>query len=123
VKARAKAPAKARPKAPVKKAAVQRRAAPPKRKAAPAPAATRRGIRLTAAYGDCWLSVRQGSPTGRLLFEGTLVKGHALTYGAPRIWVRFGGASNMTVFVNGKQARHLTGTIDAVVDGSGIHAP
>jgi uncharacterized protein DUF4115 len=80
-------------------------------------------IRIVAAHGDSWLSVHRASQNGRLLYEGTLTKGRVLTYGEPRIWVRFGGASNMAVFVNGKPVRALVGTIDAVVDRSGIHAP
>jgi uncharacterized protein DUF4115 len=98
-------------------------AAPPKRKTAPKKAPAPGPIRLVAARGDCWLSIHRATQNGRVLYEGTLVKGRALTYDEPRIWVRFGGASNMTVSVNGKPVRALFGTIDALVDRSGIHAP
>jgi uncharacterized protein DUF4115 len=89
----------------------KRTVAPPKR------------IRIVAARGDSWLSIHRASQEGRLLFEGTLVKGRVLTHREKRIWVRFGGASNVDVFVNGARLRGLFGTVDAVVDGSGIHPP
>ncbi|HKP18124.1 MAG TPA: RodZ domain-containing protein, partial [Gaiellaceae bacterium] len=93
--------------------------APPKRKPAH-PAAGSRLVRLSAAHGDCWLSVHRGSQSGPVLFEGTLVKGRVLAYDSP-VWVRFGAASSMAVYVNGKQIGGLFGTVDAVVDRSGIH--
>jgi hypothetical protein len=90
---------------------------PKPRRQAAAPAL----IRLSAAHGDCWLSVHRGSQSGAVLFEGTLVKGRVLTYDEA-VWVRFGGASNMAVYVNGKQVHSPFGTIDTVIDRSGIHA-
>lgn len=118
--------AKPKPKAKAKPKATTVRPRPSKPvPAKPKPArraATQGLIRLSAAHGDCWLSVHRGSQSGALLFEGTLVKGRVLTYDEP-VWVRFGGASNMAVYVSGKQVGGLFGTVDAVLDRSGIHKP
>ncbi|MGH2799315.1 MAG: helix-turn-helix domain-containing protein [Thermoleophilaceae bacterium] len=46
---------------------------------------------VTAARGDCWLSVRAGSRDGRVLYEGTLREGDSLRFARKRLWIRMGG--------------------------------
>ena len=57
---------------------------------------------LTAANGDCWLQIFAGSPSGRLLFEGTLDRGKAQTWTRPRLWVNAGAPHSLVVRVNGR---------------------
>ena len=43
-----------------------------------------------------WLLVRRGSPSGSVLFEGTLEQGHTMRF-APRVWVRLGAPWNVAI--------------------------
>jgi Helix-turn-helix domain/Domain of unknown function (DUF4115) len=78
---------------------------------------------LTAARGDVWLSVREGSATGKLLFEDTLPMGRHLRFGHRRLWVRVGAPWNLSIAAAGKPVavpRHTPG--DFLVTAAGAHA-
>jgi len=62
---------------------------------------------MTAARGDCWLSVRAGSRDGRLLYEGTLREGDSLRFARKRLWVRIGAPWNLEARLNGRVIRGL----------------
>lgn len=73
----------------------------------PAPAAatpkpSRARIALVATRGPCWLSVRLGSPAGRLLYERTLEQGQTVRFSAARLWIRIGAPWNLVATLNGK---------------------
>ena len=57
---------------------------------------------LTAATGDCWLQVRAGSATGKLLYEGTLQTGQKLPLVRPRLWLLAGAPRNLVARLNGR---------------------
>ena len=86
--------------------------------ATPVAAAPSRVARVRIAAGDrgSWLEIRSGSPTGRVLFSGTLEPGKALAFRAPRLWARFGAAGNLTITQNGRPVR-LMGTYEHVFRG------
>lgn len=107
-------------------------APPPKQKSKPTPQPTPREPRpvvspkkaspafvLSATRGDSWLSIRAGSSTGRVLYEGLLTRGRILRYRAPRLWVRFGAAANVDVRVGQRKTRLPFGTADVLLDRSG----
>jgi Helix-turn-helix domain/Domain of unknown function (DUF4115) len=78
---------------------------------------------LTAARGDVWLSVREGSATGKLLFEDTLPMGRHLRFGHHRLWVRVGAPWNLSIAAAGKPVavpRQTPG--DFLVTAAGAHA-
>jgi hypothetical protein len=62
---------------------------------------------VTAARGDCWLSIRAGSGDGRVLYEGTLREGHSLRFARKRLWVRIGAPWNLEARLNGRAIRGL----------------
>jgi cytoskeleton protein RodZ len=77
---------------------------------------------LVATRGRCWLSVRIGSQTGRLVYEQTLEQGRSARFTAKRLWIRLGAPWNLDAILNGRRAR-LPGTIgDAVVTPAGVNA-
>lgn len=87
------------------------------RKAAPPPVR----LVLTAALGDSWVEARADSPTGPLLFEGTLASGRTLRLSERRLWVRLGAASNLAFTLNGRRTDpDLLGTVDVLVTRQGI---
>jgi hypothetical protein len=95
----------------------------PEKTAAPAKTAARATFRLTAARGDSWLQVRSGSFTGRTLYEGVLPLGETVRLRSQRLWIRFGGASHLDLFINGKRARlPAFGTFDAFAGPRGVVA-
>ena len=57
---------------------------------------------LVAARGPCWLSVRLGSGTGRLLYERTLEAGQRARFVANRLWLRIGAPWNIDATLNGR---------------------
>jgi hypothetical protein len=81
--------------------------------ASPAPALGR--LRLVAFGGRSWVSVRSGSQSGSRLFEGILAQGQAVVFRGARLWVRFGGASNIRATVNGHPFPLPSGTVDLLV--------
>ena len=56
---------------------------------------------ISAVRGASLLEVHLGSPTGRLLFQGTLEPGRpALDFPARAVWINAGSAENLRVIVN-----------------------
>jgi DivIVA protein/Domain of unknown function (DUF4115) len=83
-------------------------------------APTRFALVLRASGGDCWLSVRAGSASGRLLFEGFLFNGESRRFEARRVWMRVGSGGNLAARLNGKPLRGLpAGTGDVLVTADG----
>ena len=76
------------------------RAAAQSRPAAPSPRVAR--IVLSAARGDCWLQVRSGSETGRILYEQILARGSSTSFAGRGFWIRIGAPSSLSVTLNGK---------------------
>jgi hypothetical protein len=74
-------------------------------------AATRVDLRIAAHGGGSWLEVRRGSATGAVLYSATLTDGQSLHFHAPRLWGRFGAASNLTITANSRPL-HLQGTYE-----------
>jgi hypothetical protein len=64
--------------------------------------------------GPCWLSVRLGSDTGRLLYERTLEQGQTVGFSGTRLWIRIGAPWNLDATLNGKRVQ-LPGSIGNVV--------
>ncbi len=69
--------------------------------------ATTARLVLTAARGDCWVSVRSGGPEGDLLFSGTIAYGSTERFTGRRLLLEFGDApaENLNVKLNGKRVR------------------
>jgi hypothetical protein len=53
-------------------------------------------IVFVATRGPCWLSVRLGSATGRLVYEGTLGQGRTARFSSRRLWIRIGARGTST---------------------------
>ncbi len=75
-----------------------------------------RGVRvaLVATRGPCWISVRLGSDTGRLLYERTLAQGQAAGFSGPRLWIRVGAPWNLDATLNGRHVQ-MPGSVGNVV--------
>jgi Domain of unknown function (DUF4115) len=72
-------------------------------------------LTLTAKRGACWVEVRSGSATGRLLYSGLLASGRSLRFNRPKLWLRLGAASNVDVIVNGRPSSVPPGTVELTV--------
>jgi len=57
---------------------------------------------LAATRGPCWLSVRLGSETGRLVYEGTLEQGRTARFSGRRLWIRIGAPWNLAATLKGR---------------------
>ena len=88
---------------------------------APATAAPPRLV-LTAARGDCWISVRRDSSAGAELYTGTLVRGNSLSFPLGKIWVRIGAPQNLEAKVGGRKATIPTSSFNVLVTRSGVTA-
>ena len=87
----------------------------------PAQAQTVR-LTLTARRGDCWAEIHRGSANGKLLYQGTLVKGKTYKVAVGTLWIRFGAPQNVEVAIDGKTATIPTGTQDVLVTRAGVRA-
>jgi transcriptional regulator with XRE-family HTH domain len=67
------------------------------------------GLVVRARRGPCWLLARSGSPTGPVLFEGTLRRGATMRLAAPRVWLRLGAPGMVDVTRNGTSIGRLSG--------------
>jgi hypothetical protein len=64
-----------------------------------------------------WLEVRRGSAAGPVLYSDILASGGKIRYAGKTLWVRFAGAANFHVAVNGR-AVPLQGTVERVFSAS-----
>jgi cytoskeletal protein RodZ len=101
------------PKTPVVKHAAAASAGLATHTAAAKPAATP-AMALTvisAARGRCWLSIRNGGPSGAVVYEGVLEQGKSLRFHLGHtLWVRMGRPNALDVSVGGR----LVGGLPAV---------
>ncbi len=67
---------------------------------------------------DSWVEVRQGSPTGALVYSGVLRNGDRVALKGTRLWARFGGAGDLQITANGRVVP-LQGTVDTVFTAGG----
>lgn len=88
------------------------------KKVTPAQPLTR--LLLLAAGGDSWLTVRAGSAQGKVLYTGVLTQGSEVDAKAKQLWVRFGGAGNLTAQLNGKPLPLRSGTYNALISTRGL---
>jgi cytoskeletal protein RodZ len=70
---------------------------------------------VTASRGDCWISARLGSETGRVLDERILAQGESVTLRGARVWLSIGAAANVDVTVNGQDREIQSGTVAVVL--------
>lgn len=70
---------------------------------------------VTATRGDCWLSARAGSESGRVLDERVLLQGESVRLRAPRVWLSLGAASNVDVLVDQEPREVPAGTVAVVL--------
>jgi hypothetical protein len=112
----AAAPARPQPRPVTTASSPPVRLAPAKKTTAPPVAA----LVLTASGGNSWLEVRSASAQGPVLFSGVLPAGESVNAAAKQLWVRFGGASNVTATLNGKPLALRAGTYSALVSRSGL---
>jgi hypothetical protein len=69
---------------------------------------------LTARDGNSLLEVHSGSAAGRLLFQGTLLRGKSVSFQGKRLWVDVTSPANVVVRLNGAK-RRIAGTKPRVV--------
>lgn len=61
---------------------------------------TRPSLALVAVRGPSWLLVRIGSPTGRVVAEATLQRGHTIRFGLRKpLWIRVGAPWNLSASI------------------------
>ena len=70
---------------------------------------------VTAARGDCWISARLGSETGKVLDERILAQGESMTLRGAQVWMSIGAAANVDVTVNGQDRELKSGTVAVVL--------
>ena len=100
---------------------------PPATTPPPAPStATQKPVRaqiaLVATRGPCWLSVRLGSDTGRLLYERTLEHGQTVGFSGPRLWIRIGAPWNLDATLDGQRVQLPSSTGNVVATPRGLQA-
>jgi hypothetical protein len=93
---------------------------PAPRTATQKPGRTR--IALVATRGPCWLSVRLGSVTGRLLYERTLEQGQTVGFSGRRLWIRIGAPWNLHATLNGKRVQLPSSIGNVVATPRGLQA-
>jgi hypothetical protein len=84
----------------------------------PTPVAAR--VVFAATRGPCWLSVRLGSETGRVLYETTLQAGKTARFSGTRLWIRIGAPWNLLATLNGKPVVLPSALGNVVVTPSGL---
>lgn len=75
---------------------------------------------VTARGGNSVLEVHDGSPAGRLLFQGTLLRGKSVALDGKRLWLGLGTPRHLDAKLNGRSVR-LRGSA-VVVTAAGVQA-
>jgi hypothetical protein len=76
---------------------------------------------LTAARGDCWVLVRLGSASGRVVYESVLRRGQTVAFGLRQpLLLRVGAGGNLDATANGKPITLPRLVGDVVVTRRGI---
>ena len=70
---------------------------------------------VKATRGDCWISARLDSETGKVLEERLLAQGESVTLRGARVWMSIGAAANVDVTVNGQDREIQSGTVAVVL--------
>ena len=60
---------------------------------------------LRAVGGGTYVAVHLGSPTGKILFQGTLQSGHPLVFAARTVWMNVDSPENLRVAIGGHAVR------------------
>jgi hypothetical protein len=84
-------------------------------RAAVAPKPKRAQVAFVASRGSCWLSVRLGSSTGRVLYQQTLQAGQRAQFAGAHLWIRIGAPWNLDATLNGKRVQLPTSIADVMV--------
>jgi hypothetical protein len=87
-----------------------------------APKPTRAEIAFVAARGPCWLSVRLGSSTGRLLYERTLQAGQRAQFAGAHLWIRIGAPWNVDATLDGKPVQLPASLANVLVTPGGLRS-
>jgi cytoskeletal protein RodZ len=69
---------------------------------APRVAAPGKKLVLRAVRGGTYVAVHAGSPTGKILFQGTLERGHPQTFPARALWLSVDSPENLRVTLGGR---------------------
>jgi len=77
---------------------------------------------LAASRGPCWLTVRLGSASGRMLYDGTLEPGRRARFAGARLWIRFGAPWNVDATLNGKRVSLPGSTGDVMVTPGAVRS-
>jgi cytoskeletal protein RodZ len=93
--------------------------APPARTA---PKPRRAQIAFVASRGTCWLSVRLGSSSGRVLYERTLQLGERAQFAGRNLWIRIGAPWNIDATLNGKRVQLPASVADVMVTPSELRS-
>ncbi|HEU4449607.1 MAG TPA: RodZ domain-containing protein [Gaiellaceae bacterium] len=76
---------------------------------------------LTAVRGDCWMQVRAGGVTGRLVWEGTLEEGQSQRFVKHRrVWLELGAPGNVAAKLNGRRVRFPSEAAIVLVTAEGV---
>jgi cytoskeleton protein RodZ len=76
-------------------------------------------VELLAVRGATWVSVRRGSQTGPVLFDGTIERGKSQGFTQKRVWVNVGVPRNLVVEVAGRRLGALRDDV-VIVSPQGV---
>jgi cytoskeletal protein RodZ len=60
-------------------------------------------LQIKAVKGPSYVAVHRSSPTGRLLFQGTIERGRTEPFKGTRFWLSVSSPENLRIVVHGKQ--------------------
>jgi helix-turn-helix protein len=71
-------------------------------------------LTIRAVRGPSYVAVRKGGPAGAVLFDGTILRGHAEPFNGKRFWVNVSSPENLVIRVGGERV-HVTGLKPQVI--------
>ena len=86
---------------------------------APARPAKPFSVELRAVRGPTWVSVRRGSQTGPVLFDGTIDRGKSQGFTQKRVWLNVAVPRNLLVKVSGRRLGVLRNDV-VIVSPQGV---
>jgi helix-turn-helix protein len=60
------------------------------------------GLAITAVRGSSYVAVRRGNAAGKVVFQGTVARGHTVPFRGSRFWIAISTPEHLVVKVRGK---------------------
>jgi hypothetical protein len=60
------------------------------------------GLAITGVHGSSYVAIRRGNASGKIVFQGTVARGHTVPFRGSRFWIAISTPEHLVIKVRGK---------------------